>query len=203
MHTMLGPKTRSYTAPRKIFFEGLSTLPSIMCHMMVMTRDVPLQASKGARLAMRSLACPLVGSSAFYDCMQSCDLLGCGTRVALRKHRCPGAVLICLPFMAHEASTGADATGAMEADPAMKAFWQNLHAAELKQQTVSLPSDPGEEPITVEVTTLELAGDTVFMGLEHGLSGILIPDSYHKQWEDVGPLVEERSFLGFTISINT
>ena len=65
--------------------------------MMVLTRHVPLQASKGARLAMRSLACPLVGSSASYDCMQSCDLLGCGTRIALRKHRCPGDVLICLP----------------------------------------------------------------------------------------------------------
>ena len=74
----------------------------------------------------------------------------------------------------------------------MKAFWQNLHAAEIKQQTVSVPLDPGEEPIPVEVTTLELAGDTKFMGLNKGLSSILIPDSYCKLWEEVEPLVEER-----------
>ena len=42
----------------------------------------------------------------------------------------------------------------------------------------------------MEVTTLELAGDTVFMGLNGGLSSILIPDSYRKLWEEVAPMVE-------------
>ena len=80
----------------------------------------------------------------------------------------------------------------MEADPAMKAFWQNLHAAEMKQQIVSVPLDPEETPILVEVTTLKLAGGTKFMGLDEGLSSILIPDSYCKLWEEVAPLLEKR-----------
>ncbi len=96
------------------------------------------------------------------------------------------------------------------------AFWQHLHKAELKTQTVKLQLEsmaapagrPGatgsmpstsdrpsaeeldEEPVEVEVRTLNLTDNTAFMGMDGALSSILVLPQYEELWKEVEPLIE-------------
>jgi hypothetical protein len=79
-----------------------------------------------------------------------------------------------------------------EASASTTAFWQNLRAANVETKSIAIQVEADAEEV-VEVATLELANDTVFLGLtDWGIKSILVPESYRHFWAEVKPLVAAR-----------
>ncbi|KAG0554358.1 hypothetical protein KC19_12G084800 [Ceratodon purpureus] len=80
-------------------------------------------------------------------------------------------------------------------------FWKNLEKAELKSETVSIDMEvdqiPGNQDADMEVdkidvivTTLELQDNSTFMGVQGGMSRIMVPKFYNDLWEKAELLID-------------
>ena len=72
----------------------------------------------------------------------------------------------------------------------MTEFWQHLHSAQLKRQDGEMQIEQDEDPVTQQVLTLSLAGNTSFLGDLSSLPSMLVPEHYQQLWQDVQPQVE-------------